>query len=468
MPASFHPDPPPPASAGLLRRALAENPATFALALPIVAGQLGQMLMGWADTIMVGHLGVGPLAACAFGSAVVNLFLIFGFGLVSSVSVRVSQEFGAGRPRQAGEVLLAGALYALLAGLGMVGIVYLGWPWFRFLGQDPEVLRDSHDFLLLLAWSIVPGMLTIVAKDYSESLGRPWLSFAVIFGGVGLNVGLNWLLIYGNGGFPALGLAGAGLATLLARCAVALTLFGILFGSRRFEPYRVWRMPWARVRRQAAVLVRLGVPAGFHLLAESGLFVASTLMMGWVGKPALAAHQVALTCAGTAFMFPLGLGLAMTIRIGRAIGAGQPERARPIAMGALGVGWVLLLCFALVFVTSGRWIAGVFIDDHEVMALTGRFLLIAGLFQLFDGTQMMSVGGLRGMGDVRVPMVLVYACYWIIGLPFGYWLAFRAGWAGEGLWTGMALGLACMAVAMGARLWILSGRAIRPVVNPGR
>lgn len=454
----------PSGSAGLFRRALAENPATFALALPIITGQLGQMLMGWADTIMVGRLGVGPLAACAFGSAVVNLFLVFGFGLVSSVSVRVSQEFGAKRYRQTGEVLLAGMLFALVAGLLMVGVVYLAWPWFGFLGQDPEVLRDSRDFLFLVVWSIVPGMLTTVAKDYAESLGWPWLSSGVILGGVGVNVGLNWLLIEGRAGFPALGLVGAGWGTLLARCVVTVVLFAILFGSRWFTPYRVWQMPWSRVRRHVAVLTRLGVPAGFHLMAEAGLFVASTLMMGWVGKPALAAHQVAMTCAGTAFMFPLGLGLAMTIRVGRAIGAGQPERVRPIAIGALGVGWLLLVCFALLFITSGGLIAGVFIGDHEVVMLTTQFLLIAGLFQLFDGTQMMSVGGLRGMGDVRVPMLLVYGCYWVIGLPVGYWLAFHAGWAGPGLWVGMALGLACMAVSVGTRLWVLSGRRIRPVV----
>ena len=202
----------------------------------MIAGQLGQMMMGWADTVMVGRLGVIPLAACAFAVMAVNVFLVFGFGLVSSVSIRVSHAFGAKNSREAGEVLLAGVMMGLVAGLAMVGLIYLAIPWLPFLGQDPQVLAEGRSLMLLLGWSVVPALLTIVGKDFSESLSRPWLPFWIMIGGVGLNIFLNWLFIYGRWGMPAMGLTGAGIGTLVARIAVVIALFAALFCGKYYRP----------------------------------------------------------------------------------------------------------------------------------------------------------------------------------------------------------------------------------------
>ncbi len=437
-----------------------ENRLTLGLASPMIAGQLGQMMMGWADTIMVGRLGVVPLAACAFAVMAVHVFLVFGFGLISSVSIRVSHAFGAKKPRETGEVLIAGILMGLLTGLVMVGLMYLAVPWLPLLGQDPQVLTEGRGFMLLLGWSIIPALLTIVGKDFSEALSRPWLPFWIMMGGVGLNIFLNWLLIYGRWGMPSLGLAGAGVGTLVARIAVVITLFAALFLGKSYRPYLVKSISRSDLWHQLGSLFRLGWPSALHLLGEVGLFAAATLMMGWIGVTALAAHQVALTCASTAFMFPLGLAFAVTVRVGQSLGARELHRIRPITFGALGIGVLMMSSFALFFITGGAWLARWFVDDPAVAALATMLLMIAGFFSLFDGCQIIAMGGLRGLADVRVPMIFVYVAYWAIALPSAYSLAFHAGWGASGVWVGLLIGLFCTAVAIVTRFCLTSGRPV--------
>ncbi len=448
-----------------LRAALKENKETLWLALPMIGGQLAQMLMGWADTIMVARLGVVPLAAAAFGLTVIHVFLVFGFGLISSVSIRASQEFGAERPKGAGKVFLAGSLLGLLVGMLMVSLVYLLWPLTAYMGQDPEVVAHAKPFVLLLVWSVIPFLLTTVAKDFSEALSRPWLPFWIILSGVVLNVGFNWLLIYGNWGFPALGLTGAGYGTLLARVIVLVVLYGVIMTAPMYSPFRVFYVPIRRLISELTLLARLGWPSGLHLLGEVGLFAATMVMMGWISVSALAAHQVAITCASTTFMIPLGLAFAVTVRVGQAVGARESERVRSIALGALGVTLLLMLACSVLFLTSGRWIAASFIDDPQVIALSATLLMIAGIFQLCDGCQIVGMGGLRGLADVRRPMVYIYLCYWVVALPVGYLLAFRLGWGAAGVWSGLAIGLALAAILILTRLWKMSGRIIAPVVD---
>ncbi len=445
---------------------ISETRQTFRLALPMIAGQLGQMMMGWADTVMVGHLGVVPLAACAFGITVSHIFLICGFGLISSVSVCASRAFGAGRHRETGEFLVSGSVLALLAGLGMVGLVYLGLPWLYLLGQEPEVVREAQPFLLLMTWSIVPALLTTAAKDYSESLSRPWLPFWIIIGGVGLNVLLNWVFIHGRFGLPAMGLAGAGLGTLIARLAITATLYTTLARKESYRPYRAEALPWAVLVRQVRTLFRIGWPSALHLLGEVGLFASATFLMGAISITALAAHQVAITCAATAFMVPLGLAFAVTVRVGQAVGAGEEHRVRPIAFGALGLGVALMLGSGLLFLIFGGSIPGWFVEDAAVRELATRLLWIAAIFGIFDAAQVLCTGALRGLADVRVPMLFVYAAYWGVACPLAYVLALPAGWGGVGVWVGLATGLACAALALAGRLWVRSGRPVGPIAEP--
>lgn len=444
---------------GRFTEIIKESRLTLALASPMIANQLGQVMIGWSDTVMVGRLGVLPLAACAFATLVAQFCIVFAFGLVSSVSISVSRAYGAKRYDQAGQYLWSGTALGLGIGLVMALLIQAGMPWLHLLGQDPGVIREGRSFLMLIGWSIVPAVLGIVWKDFSEALSRPWLPFWIVMGGVGINICLNWVLIFGHLGMPAMGLTGAGISTLIARIVIAVALGWVICRAKRYQPFRVVSVPLALFKKQLLELFKLGWPTGMHLLSEVGLFCTASLMMGWISVNALAAHQVAITCASTAFMVPLGTALAVTVRVGQSVGAREFGRVRTIVFGALAMGGALMLCFATVFLFGGGAIAGAFFDDAEVARLAASLLMVAGLFGLFDAVQIIGMGGLRGLADVRVPMIYVYVAYWLVGLPVSYTLGFHTRLQGVGIWIGLLVGLAIVSVAILYRLWRMSSLA---------
>lgn len=439
----------------LFSQSLSENRRTLALAAPIVAGFVGQMLMGLADTVMVGRVGVVPLAACAFANTVLAVPMIFGFGVLSSISVRASHAHGAGHAGKAGEVLRAGLVLAALLGVTIALVLQFSTPLLPWLGQKREVNAATVTFLLLCAWSVVPIYLTTAAKNFCEALSRPWVPFWIVMASVLLNVGLNWLLIYGNWGFPAMGLEGAGLATLLARGAATVALLGYVLGAKPWRPYRPahWFAPG--LLRQLRPLLAIGLPVGgLHFCEVSG-FAFGSIMMGWISVDALAAHQIAITCAATTFMLPLGIAQAVSVRVGQARGAGQGARCKPVVFGAIGVTLGIMAVFALVFIFGGREIAGWFISSEAIVVLTSQLLLLAGIFQLFDGVQIVSSGALRGFEDTRMPMLIGAVAYWGMALPLSGALAFGTGIGAPGIWMGFVAGLA---VAAGLLFYRLLGR----------
>ncbi len=436
----------------LFSQSLSENRRTLALAAPIVAGFVGQMLMGLADTVMVGRLGVVPLAACAFANTVLAVPLVFGFGVLSSISVRASHAHGAGHATKAGEALRAGLVLAAMLGFGVALSIQWGTPLLPILGQKAEVNTASVTFLILCAWSVVPVYLTTAAKNFCEALSRPWVPFWIVLASVLLNVWLNWLLIYGKWGFPAMGLEGAGLATLLARVAAMVALLGYVLSSPALKQHlpKRWRAPG--LFRHLRPLVTLGLPVGAMHFCEVSGFAFGSIMMGWISVDALAAHQIAITCAATTFMLPLGISQAVSVRVGQARGAGQLARCEPIVFGAMGVTLGLMAAFALIFIFAGRLIAGWFIPSDAIIALTVQLLLLAGVFQLFDGVQIVSSGALRGFEDTRTPMLIGALAYWGIALPVSGALAFGTGVGAPGIWMGFVAGLAVAAGLLFSRL----------------
>jgi MATE family multidrug resistance protein len=264
---------------------------------------------------------------------------------------------------------------------------------------------------------------------------------------VGLNAFCNWVLVFGHLGFPALGLIGSGCATLFARLVAVLAIAIWLRFSGDFSALRRARWSgWERAR--FARLLRLGLPAGVMLLFETGAFGASALMMGWLGAVPLAAHQLALSCAALTFMVPLGLSLAVSLRISRAHGEGRTAAARAIGLGALFAGLLAMLTFAGVFALAGGPITRALTSAREVSRLAAELLLVAAVFQVVDGAQVIGVGALRGLTDVRVPAALTFAAYWLLALPLGYWLAFHTRLGPRGLWVGLAAGLAAAALSL--------------------
>jgi MATE family multidrug resistance protein len=443
----------------LFAQSISENRRTLSLASPIIAGFVGQMLMGWADTIMVGQVGVVPLAACAFANTVLAVPMVFGFGLLSSVSVRASHAFGGGRARMSGEALRAGLVVGGFFGLCVAVVIHATLPLLPWLGQRPEINAACKNFLILCSWSAMPVFLTTAAKSFCEALSRPWVPFWIMIASVLLNVGLNWIFIYGNLGAPAMGLDGAGIATLIARICSAAGVIAYVLLSPTLKASLPMNWTGTGLLAEIRRLLAIGLPSGGTYLADVSGFAFGSIMMGWLGAGALAAHQIAITCAATTFMIPLGLSQAVSVRIGQARGAREDKRYLPIILGALGMAALVMAIFAILFVSAGATIAAWFVENAAVTVLAAQLLLVAGFFQIFDGVQITSSGALRGFEDTRGPMVIVFLSYWLVALPISYLSAFKFGLGPTGIWFGFVLGLALAATALVARLLLRVKRA---------
>jgi len=421
------------------RATLRELPATLRLAAPITAGQVGQMLMGVADTVMVGQVGTLPLAACSFANSVLMVVAIAGYGVFTAVSVRVSHAHGAGVAESMSRALYAGLGLAAVFGLAGALFFHAAYPVFHYFGQAPGVVEEARAYTLIVGWSLLPSFAIAVLRNYLDSQSRPWPAFWIMLGGVLLNVVLNWILIYGKLGAPEMGLAGAGWATLISRIATVVGLVWYVWGGSLRPRHRL-TFDRSLLSENAAIL-RLGVPAGLSLLSEVGAFTVAAILIGHLGAVPLAAHQIAITCASTTFMFPLGVAMASTVRIAQATGAGRKNLLRPIAAGAWAIGLIVMAAFALILLVANHPIAAAFVRDPEVISIAASLLVVAGIFQLVDGVQVVGSGLLRGLRDTTGPMVITVAAYWGVALPLGTWLTFTTGMGASGMWTGLALGL---------------------------
>lgn len=430
-----------------------ENRHTLALAAPMVAGHLGQMLIGLADTAMIGQVGVVPLAACAFANTLLMVPFVFGFGVISAVSVRASIGHGAGEAEASGRALRGGLWLALALGALVAALVAALLPRLEIFGQRAEINEAAGTYLMLCALSVTPALVATASKNFSEALSRPWPPFWILLGSVFLNIFLNWVLIYGNLGWPAMGLEGAGWATLISRLAGAAAMLVYPCISSRLASTARGSLSPLRLVGELRALVRLGLPVGTMHLAEVGGFAFGSLMMGWISVDALAAHQIALTCIATTFMIPLGLSQAVSVRVGQARGGGHTERCRPIVLGGLLSAVVVMSMAAAAFIFAGPAIVSCFTDEPALVPLAAHLLLIAGFFQILDGLQIVSSGALRGFEDVRVPMLIGIAAYWAVALPICYALAFHLGVGAPGVWIGFSAGLAVAAAALLLRLW---------------
>ncbi|HYE30773.1 MAG TPA: MATE family efflux transporter [Methylomirabilota bacterium] len=435
---------------------LAEIEATSRLGAPIMAGMVSQMLMGLTDTIMVGRLGVTPLAASSFVLTVVHPPTTFAFGLLSAVAVLTSQAFGAKRNSDAGEALRNGLLLATLTGVVFALGAHLALPYLGVFRQDPAVVEAARLYFVLFAWSMVPALIAHAAKQFCEALNEAWIPNGILFGGVLLNVVFNWALIYGNLGLPALGLEGAGWATLLARVCMAAAMLIYLWRSAILAAFRppAWLGPvqWGNFIE----MLRVGWPVGVHHLLEVSAFAFAGIMMGWISAEALASHQIAITCAATTFMFVLGLGMGVCIRVGQAWGAGKPWRIQRTGTIGLAMAALIMSIFGLIFLVAREPLARAFVSDPKVIGITTSLFIVAAVFQLVDGVQVVAISALRGISDVRAPALFAVLAYWLIALPLGYYLAFHTPQGPVGMWIGLAVGLGVAAVCLSWRFYLKS------------
>lgn len=421
------------------------------LSLPISLGQAAHGILFVIDTGFAGRLGDAPLAASAFVGNVLVLPLLFGFGLLTSVSVLTAQGRGAGRPGDAEPALRHG----LLVGVGYGLAVAVGWHalvaagglnWF---GQDAEVVAEAHDFALLMGWSTVPAMLFQSLKNHREAVQQPWVALLWLGAGVVVNVIVNYVLMFGHFGAPALGLAGAGWGTVAAR---VVSLTGLVFHRGGSRPR--WHL--GVQRRWLRESLTLGVPSAVQWTFEVGVFTCAAVVIGGFGKHQLAAHQVVVSLASLAFMVPAGLSQGTSIRVGEAFGAKNAVALRRIAAGALAFGGGFMALYALVVtLLAGHipaWFLGAENAAGETAALATRMIFVAAAFAIFDGLQVVASGALRGISDVRFSSLSAFICYWLVSMPVALPLAYWADWKGVGIWVGLAFGIAMAAVVLNARL----------------
>ncbi len=412
------------------------------LALPVVASTVGTSFMGVVDTAMVGRVGAEALAGAAIGNvAIWGTFLLFQ-GFLQGMDPLVAQAHGAGRGEECGRILQRAIVLALVLSIPLSLLWAYAGAFFRLTGQDPALVAEAERYVAVQIPS-VPFMLVFVAlRQYlhGRELMRPPM-WVVGVANVS-NVFLNWVLIFGHLGFPAMGLVGAGIATTLNRVLMCLALVLLVQRWRLHEG--AW-VPWSRDALDLGRLWRIaaiGAPVAIQVAAEVWAFSGSTLISGRLGTVAIGAHTVTLNLAALAFMFPLGVSQGAATRVGNLIGAGRPEDAQRAAWLSIGMGAALMAAFAGAFIALRPWLPRIYTADPEVIAASMAILPIAAAFAVFDGTQVVGCGVLRGMGDTRPAARYNVLGYWVLGLPLGGWFALRGGAGIAGVWWGLALGLA--------------------------
>ncbi len=422
------------------------------LALPVVTAQVGTMLMGVVDTIMVGHVSVATLAAASLANVWIFATLFFATGVILGMDPLITHAHGAGHGERTGLAFQRGLVMALLLSLP-VGLLWLGTRDFLALtGQEPDLCQAAHGYTRVQIPSVPFFLLFGVLRQYLQGreIMRPAM-WAVVVANV-FNVFLNWVLIFGHLGFPALGLLGAGIATALTRFLMFALLLAMVLG---LDLTRGAWTPWNRAAfdpRGLRQIAGLGIPVAVQMSLEMWAFSGSTLIAGRIGAEALAAHTITLNLAALAFMMPLGVSQGATTRVGNLLGARRPEQAQRAAWVAMALGAGVMALAAGVFVALRAWLPRMYTEDAGVVLLSASILPIAAAFAIFDGTQVVACGILRGMGDTRPAVWFNLVAYWVLGLPLGAWLALRAELGLAGIWWGLAFGLAVVAGLLVARI----------------
>ena len=438
-----------------------ELSATFSLALPMVLVQVGIMAMGTVDTLMVGHVSGNVLAAVALGNIYFFNVSIFGMGTLMALDPLVSQAVGAGDETAIARAVQRGAILGLCISVVTTLVLIPAGAVFRALHQPPEIIDVAASYLTISATGVVPFFGFVVFRQTLQALGRVAPVVCTIIGANLLNAGLNWVFVYGHLGAPAMLGRGSAVATAIARWAMAIGLFAL---ARKELLPRLFPMRKDATDRGALwSMLMLGAPIGAQQALEALAFGAVGLLMGVLGTRELAGHQVAITLAALTFMVPLGVGAAASVRVGRAIGAGDAARARAAAHAAYvcGVGFMCLT--ALAFLFAPRLLASMMTNDSSVVAIAATLIPVAGVFQVFDGGQAVGAGVLRGIGDTRAPLIAMLAGYWLLGLPISVWLGFRTSLREVGLWYGFVASLGVVAIFLLLRIRVLFGRELRRI-----
>lgn len=420
------------------------------MAVPVILAQIGQVTVNLADNIMVGHVGTVELAAASFAINVFHVGMLFGLGITFGLTPLVGQAFSSGE--KIGEWLKNGLLVhsmaAVIIGMLMSAMIFI----MPQMGQSAEVVQLAIPYYLIQVLSLIPLLLFFSIKQFFEGVGNTRIAMIITIIANFVNIGLNYILIYGKFGFPALGLNGAGYATLISRIIMPVIFVFMIMKTPNFRHYlkEAYRgvIETSKIKR----IISIGLPIGLQLVIEVLAFSLGAIMLGWISKESIAGHQVAIGMASMTYLISFGMASATTIRVSHAFGDGNEKELRHTIFASLHLVMTFMAIMGILFVVFKNQLPFIFTSDPAVIKVASGLLVVAAFFQIFDGMQVVLLGALRGLADVKIPMYLAFFSYIMVSLPISYLLAFVFDFGSPGVWIGFVFGLATAAVLFGLRL----------------
>lgn len=439
-------------------RVRAETAALLRIGGPLMAAQVAQIAMGFFDTVMMGRVGPVELAAVAIGAGLWHTLFMFALGILMALSPAVAQLHGAGKTAEIASLVRQSLWLAILLGaLCFVALRHLEG-LLAVLGIEPAIVPIAGDYLRALSWGMFPIFACMTLRLFGEGIARTRPALLIALLGLLVNVAANYVLIFGHWGFPALGAWGCGIATAIGMWTMLAGMLALLRKDNCYRSYGLFQQwDWPRWR-ELGPLLSLGLPIGMGLFLETAIFATVAVLLGTLGAVAAAAHQIALNVAAMTFMIPLGLSMATTVRVGHASGGGDPRAARFSGFIGIGLSGLFMATMAVLIFISHGILARFYTNDPAVATMAADLLRLAALFQISDGLQVGALGALRGLKDVRIPLLIVLVSYWLIAFPLAWLLGIRWGWGPTGPWLGLIAGLTTAAVLLNARFWRLSVR----------
>lgn len=417
--------------------------STIMLAGPVVISQLGHTLVQTVDSIIVGHYaGTISLAAVSLVHSVFMVVLVIGLGIAYGVTPLIAQEDGKSNYQECAQLLSNSLWLNIISAILLFLLVYYGSMFaMHHVDQDPRVVKTAKPYLLLLGVSILPLMVFQTFKQFAEGLGFTKQAMTITIWGNVLNLILAVILVKGMFGIPPMGVQGIGIATLTDRILMMVVMIWYVLKSRNFKQYiqhfSVRFIDFSRIYK----IIKIGVPVAMQYIFEIGAFAVAALMAGKIGAMEQAAHQTAITFVAMTYMMASGIASAATIKVGNSFGSQNYFRIQKFAKVSYHLVIVFMLIFAVIFTVFNQYLPYIITSDPAVIPLAAQLLIIAGVFQLFDGAQVVGLGTLRGMGDVKTPTFITFFAYWVIGLPVAYFLGIQLNIGVKGIWYGLTLGL---------------------------
>ncbi|MFX0558178.1 MATE family efflux transporter [Maribacter sp. CXY002] len=439
------------------------------LSVPVIMGLLGHTLVQLADNIMVGQLGTAELAAVSLGNSFVFIAMSLGIGFSTAITPLVAEADGAGNKADGKSALKHGLVLCTILGITLFGAILLAKPLMYMMKQPVEVVELALPYLDLVALSLLPLVIFQAFKQFSEGLSQTrYPMYATIIANV-VNIVLNYLLIFGSFGFPKMGVVGAAIGTLVSRFMMVAYIWILLRKKEKFHDY-VTGFNFRKIEKKVMrKIINLGFPSALQMFFEVAIFTAAIWLSGVLGKNAQAANQIALNLSSMTFMFGMGLGVAAMVRVGNQKGLRNFIQLRRIAKSIFFLTLLLEIVFAVLFLLGRTWFPSLYLDvddisnmadNTEVIFLAGQLMLVAAFFQISDGIQVVVLGALRGLQDVKIPTIITFISYWLIGFPISYYLGLYTNLESMGIWIGLLSGLTASAIMLYLRFNYLTQQLI--------